>query len=397
MSRNSTNLTIITCLAFFWAACLIYYLTRESDSSPYNNFVLLADAFLQGRLYLTEDRWWLELVHMGNKHFVVPPPLPAVLMMPAVAIWGLATSQTLIAIFFGSLNVSLAYLVARSLTQNRAVQIWSTVMFGFGSIHWWVSTTGGVWTVSQTISVTFLFIAILLTFHNRHPLLIGLSVGASYWSRLTTVLSLPFFLIHSYDSWYTRNAKDMLRRFNLKYLFFLGLGVGVFILLNAAYNYARFGTPFDMSYYLIPDIFEELWYKKGIFDITYIPRHLIVIFFGFPKLIDAFPYIIPSTNGLAIWITTPAFIYAFNAGIRNKLAIGCWVSVALIAFVNFCHGTWGFSQFGYRFAVDFYPFLLILTIIGIGDRIRWHHIVLIIFGIVVNFWGVLTLTQFPGY
>jgi len=397
MSKNSTKQTVVICLAFFAIAYLIYYLTRESDSSPYNSFVLLADAFLNGRLYLTEDRAWLELVHIGQKHFVVPPPMPAVLITPAVAIWGLSTNQTLISIFFGSLNVSLAYLVARSLTQNRAVQIWSTVMFGFGTIHWWVSSTGGVWTISQTISVTFMFVAILLTLYNRHPLLIGLSVGASYWSRLTTVLSLPFFLIYTYDRWYESRAQSILARFKLRYLFFLGLSIAVFILLNALYNYARFGTPFDISYYLIPDIFEEAWYQKGIFDITYNPRHLKVIFFGFPKFIDSFPYIVPSWNGLAIWITTPAFIYAFNAGIRNKMTLGCWVSIALIAFVNFCHGTWGFSQFGYRFAVDFYPFLFILTVLGIGEKIKWHHITLIIIGVIINLWGVLTLSRFSLY
>ena len=323
--------------------------------------------------------------------------MPAVLITPAVAIWGLSTNQTMISIFFGSLNVSLAYLVARSLTKNRAVQIWSTVMFGFGTIHWWVSSTGGVWTISQTISVTFLFFAILLTLHNRHPLLISISVGASYWSRLTTVLSLPFFLIYTYDRWYQRTSKKILAKCNLRYLFFLGLGIAMFILLNAAYNYARFGTPFDISYYLIPDIFEEQWYKKGIFDITYIPRHLKVIFLSFPKFIDSFPYIVPSWNGLAIWITTPAFIYSFKAGIKNKLSLACWVSIALIGLVNFLHGTWGFAQFGYRFAMDFYPFLFILTVIGIKERIKWHHIMLIIVGIIVNLWGVLTMSRFPVY
>jgi hypothetical protein len=122
-----------------------------------------------------------------------------------------------------------------------------------------------------------------------------------------------------------------------------------------------------------------------------------VIFLGLPKLIDTFPYVIPTWNGLAIWITTPAFIYAFKTGIRNKLAIACWVSIVLIALANFCHGTWGFTQFGYRFAVDFYPFLFILTIMGIGDRIRWHHMALIMIGVVVNLWGVLTLGKYLLY
>lgn len=398
MSNSSKKNTLLFFLAFFAITYIVYYLTREHDSTPYNNFVLLADAFLNGRLYLIEDRPWLELVHIGGRHFVVPPPMPSILMLPAVAVWGLSTNQTLVSIFFGSLNVSLAFLVARALCRSTKVQIWTTVMFGFGTIHWWVSSTGGVWTISQTIAITFMFAAILLTFYRRHPMLIGLSIGASYWSRLTTALSLPFFIIYTYDRWYRKaDTKNILKRLNLPYLILMGTGIAIFILLNALYNYGRFGTPLDVSYYRIPEIFKEHWYQKGIFDITYIPRHLKVFLFGLPRFIDTFPYIVPSWNGLAIWITTPAFIYAFKSGIRNKLTLGCWVSVILIAFINFCHGTWGFTQFGYRFAVDFYPFLFILTVVGIGEKIKWNHMLLILIGVGVNLWGVLSVGKFIAY
>ncbi len=120
-------------------------------------------------------------------------------------------------------------------------------------------------------------------------------------------------------------------------------------------------------------------------------RHLGIIFLKLPNYVGEFPYLVPNWNGLAIWITTPAFIYAFRAGIKNKLALGCWVSILVIALVNFAHGTWGFTQFGYRFAVDFYPFLFLLTVKGIGDEMRWHHRVLILFGILVNLWGVVLI------
>ena len=123
-------------------------------------------------------------------------------------------------------------------------------------------------------------------------------------------------------------------------------------------------------------------------------RHLKIIFGRLPNFSDEVPYIYPSLNGLAIWITTPAFIFAFWAGIKNRIAIGCWISIVLIAFVEFCHGTWGFEQFGYRFALDFYPFLFLLTVKGIGERIRWYHIILIVIGILVNLWGVLWFYQF---
>lgn len=384
----------LICAGVFIATFVVYYLMQEGPATPYDNFVRLADAFLHGRLYLLSNVSHIELVPLDGRYYVVPPPLPAIIIMPVVAIFGLSTNQTLISIVLGSVNVVLAYLVARELTGKRSIQFWATAMFGFGTIHWWVASSGGVWMFSHTVSLTFLFMAVLLTLRNAPPLASGLALGASYWTRLPTILSFPFFLIMYLDRWYRpAPGKSLFGRINLSPLIWLGLGTGIFVLLNAGYNYLRFGSPFDLSYYLIPGILDEIWYQKGIFDITYMPRNLKVIFAGLPRFIDEFPYVTPSWHGMAIWITTPAFVYAFFAG-RSRLMAACWASIALIAFVNFCHGTWGFMQFGYRFALDFYPFLFILTVKGIGDEIKWHHITLILLGIAVNLWGILWINKF---
>jgi len=286
-------------------------------------------------------------------------------------------------------------LVVGKITQNLAIRLWATVMFGFGTIHWWLASTGSVWAISQVTSVSFLFLAIYTTLLEKSPFIAGVFLGASYCSRLPTILSLPFFIVMYSDKWLKRTSESsLLNRINIKPLLHLGLGVGIFVILNFLYNFLRFGTPLDIAYYLKPGIFDEIWYKNGIFDITYIPRHLKIIFAGFPIFLSKQPYVMPSWGGMAIWITTPAFIYAIFAGIKNKLSIGCWTSILLIAIVEFTHGTTGFSQFGYRFAVDFYPFLFILTVKGIGDRIRWHHMLLISLGVLVNLWGVLWINRF---
>lgn len=393
--RDSLKTVLLIFLITFALSFVVYLLTTEDHPTPFNNFVRLADAMLHGRLYLTHDVSWLEIAPFNGRYYIVPPPLPAILMLPVVAVFGLSTDQTLISIFFGSLNVSLAYLTARAVSKSISVQLWTAAMFGFGTIHWWVATAGGVWTISHTISVTILFIAILLTLNKVRAFYTGLALGASYWTRLPTILSLPFFVAMYSDEWYRRGENsNILKRINLRPLIWLGAGTGIFILLNASYNILRFGTPFDISYYLIPGILDEPWYREGIFDITYIPRHLKVIFGGFPRFIGEFPYVTPSWNGMAIWITTPAFVYSFFAGIRNRLAVGCWLSILLIALVNFCHGTWGFSQFGYRFAMDFYPFLFLLTVRGIGDEIKWEHKTLILIGILINLWGMLWINKF---
>ncbi len=386
---------ILIAMSLFATTFLVYYFTTDGHPTPYNNFVRLADAFLHGRLYLTEKITWLELAPRDGKYYIVPPPMPAILLLPFVYVFGLSTNQTLASIILGSLNIVLIFFVTREITKNRSVQLWTTVMFGFGTIHWWIATAGGVWTFSQVTSVAFLSLAIWATLKNKHPFLVGLLLGASYWSRLPTIFSLPFFIIMLSDKWLKKPGEtNGLKRINPKPLFYLGLGVGIFVCLNSIYNLLRFGTPLDVSYYLIPGILEEPWYRNGIFDITYIPRHLKVIFAGLPIFLSKFPYVKPSWSGMAIWITTPAFVYALFADIKDKLAVGCWFSIIPIALLEFTHGTWGFAQFGYRFAMDFYPFLLLLTVKGMRDRIRWHHKVLICLGILVNLWGVLWINKF---
>jgi hypothetical protein len=173
------------------------------------------------------------------------------------------------------------------------------------------------------------------------------------------------------------------------------LGLGVFLLVFCIYNFLRFDNIFQTGYVFIPGILSEPWFAKGIFHPSYITNHLRVIFLAKPIFSSKFPYITPSWGGLAIWITSPGFIYALFAPLKkleNRLAV---IAIALIALVNFSFGSTGFSQFGYRYAVDFYPFLLLMLLTGIPKTgLKWHHWVLLSIGVVVNLWGVFWINKF---
>ena len=101
--------------------------------------------------------------------------------------------------------------------------------------------------------------------------------------------------------------------------------------------------------------------------------------------------------GLSFFITTPAFIFAFAAGVKSRLALACWLAILPTALLIFTKSGTGWTQFGYRYALDFYPFLLLLTFKGMPDRLRWYHKLLIVLGILVNLWGVLFLNKLELY
>ena len=216
-------------------------------------------------------------------------------------------------------------------------------------------------------------LAIYMTLAKKQLVVIGLLLGGAFLARPHTILSLPFFMYPIFE-----NHKKELAKI-AKDIFYLGLGIAPFVFANFLYNYVRFGTIFDKGYILIPGVLAEPWFDKGLFHFSYTLRHLKVMFLALPKFSNTYPFISPSLLGLAIWITTPTFVYAFKAGFETLKVKLAWISIALVALVVFMHSTTGFTQFGYRYAVDFYPFLIYLTILGVSkSKLKYHHWLLLL-------------------
>jgi hypothetical protein len=387
-------------LLLFVVAFVVYWATGEGHPTYFNYYVRLADAFLHGRLYLLENPSWLnELIPFAGGFYVVYPPLPAFIMTPLVALFGVNLNQTLISLFFGGFCVAIANSVARDIGKTQSKEganhegtyLWATVLFGFGTIFWWLASVGSVWLIAQVIATFFMFLAIHEAFNKARPLLIGLLVGASYWCRLPTILGIFFFagLIvsrQSSEKWKTK------ARAALPSLIKLAAGAGIFVLFDMLYNVVRFGTPFDAGYWLIPGVQNEPWFSQGMFSLSYIPVNLTPFLTGLPVFtLNPLSVVIPMT-GLAIWFTTPAFIFALKSKVKDPVTWWSWIAIVSIALVIFTRGLSGWG-FGYRYAVDFYPFLYVLTVKGIGGKVKWYHKLLIIIGVLVNLFGTIAVNK----
>jgi hypothetical protein len=159
------------------------------------------------------------------------------------------------------------------------------------------------------------------------------------------------------------------------------------------YNFARWGVFSDLGYTLIPGINEDPYFTAGIFNISYIPRHIYAILFQGPILLNSFPYFEPNWIGLGLFFTTPALIYIFK-GPWNSLSKYAGLAVLCILPVLITHGTVGFTQFGYRFSLDFTPFLILLVAKGMRNDLGWSEKTLIIISILINLWGILSIIKF---
>jgi len=396
----------LTAFLLFLTGALAYYCSRPEAVNPFNYFEYLADAILKGRTYIENaPPYFEELVRSGGKWYVIYPPMPAVLLLPFVALGGISTNQLHLSFLLGGLNVALVYLMFRKLTDERELPVWMAILLGFGTIHWYTASIGSVWYLAHITSFFFLMLAVYFTIASPRPrpFASGIFLGASYLSRLTTILNFPFFVVMFFgrrDIVAVSSRRTMLTG-RLKPVLLFSVGAGIFVLLNFLYNYIRFGSPFDVAYALhtISDAKERIspWFDEGLFSLSYIKYHLYSFLLEPPNFSGRWPYVYPSMTGLSVLITTPAFLLIPFAGLRNRLALACWAAIIPTAFLIFIKSGTGWTQFGYRYALDFYPFLLILTFLGIGDRFRWYHKLLIILSVLVNLWGVILINKIEWY
>jgi hypothetical protein len=85
---------------------------------------------------------------------------------------------------------------------------------------------------------------------------------------------------------------------------------------------------------------------------------------------------------------------AQKPGDWDRLSVAGWAAIIPTAIFIFTFAATGWAQFGYRYALDFTPFLWLLVLHAIRDDMRWHHLAMIGAGIAVNAMGVLWVYQF---
>lgn len=381
--------TVLTVLA------LVAYLVTGPTNAGSDSFVPLAQAFLDGRLSIPVDRPWLELVPAPDGGQYSPfPPVPAVVLMPLVALAGVIgtaepASNGYTAVV-GALNVALAFWLLGRLGVALFPRQLLTIGFAF-TTHWWVAGMAGTHLWAQTLGVTFTLLSLHLALGRRWPLLAGLALGLAAGSRLPMGLALPLLLaMYGTPANRWRPTRDHLA---------VLLGVAIVALPIAAYNVARFASPFDFGYAHIPSgetglVTDEPWFRHGLLSPLYIPRHLYAMLLQSFEWVDVAPFLRPSYSGLALTLSAPFLFLAAGAWrVRERqpivpLALAC---VPLILLPDVVHGSWGFAQFGYRFILDAVPVLLLLLGWGYRERATPWLAAAVAIGVVVHAYGIVVI------
>ena len=373
----------------FLISLLVYFLSNVKPQDWYKHYVYLASSLLQGRFDLPDlPSFYHDKIMIDNKIYIPFPPAPAFILMPLVAIWGTDFNQAFISMIIGAVNIILIWLLLQKLKIKIQSRLLLTSFFAFGTVHWYAASIGTTWFFAHVVAIFFLLLAILITLEKKKLIFAGFLLGLAILSRHPILFSLPFFLILL-----PKKKKEF-------FSFFLGLSFP--LTFQLFYNFVRFANIFGEGYFevyrsylnpAIPYSFYRFWVPEnfphfGYLDIRNIPLHFYTLLLMPPEILIKFPFIKPSPYGLSILITSPLFIYALRANWQEKLTKACWIAIFLTSIPIFLHFSQGWVQFGYRFILDFAPFLLILTALGMKNKITPFRIFLVLFSIGVNLWGI---------
>lgn len=347
----------------------VYLFTAQRDPQSIDYFNRLANAFLHGRIWLDEAPSWLnELIPAGPGQWFVPyPPMPAVLALPFIALFGPGFPAQVYSSVYAGVAVGLMWLLLRRLGLRYRDCFALTAVFAFGTVFWYTSIGGSAWYFAHVGAVLLLLAAILAALAGRPAWIAGLLLGLATLCRLPVGLAFPFVLAAQLGFPSSPRGLDWQRLIRTVIVF--GIGLAIPALAYAGYNLARWGTLTDQAYVLIPGVLEDpIYAKHGILSVWYIPRNLFAILFRSWNYVDDPPWLQPSSWGLGIFLTTPLFLWLLKARLGDPRVAWAALATMLVSLPIVTHGNVGLTQFGYRFSLDFQVLLFVILATVIAAR-----------------------------
>lgn len=339
---------VVAYVAFGWAT-----------DTAYDQYGRLGAAFLAGHWWLTDPPAWLtDLAACGDgRSCLVQPPLPALLVIPFLAVGSTAVAQGLAARILGGASAAPLYLALRAFGAPRLVALAGAALSAFGTTLLFSSVDSRAPYVAHSAAVLFSAVAFAVAASGGPAWGVGAAVGLAGLARPPVLLAAPALALLA-----ARRTRSPVGRVLLGTL----LGLAPFVAVYVGYDLVRWGSPFDLGYARL--VADDALFSQGLFSPLYLLRHLYAILVAPPDLVEtAAPFLRPRFDGMSLFLTTPAYLWVFT-GLRRVRADGALAAVGLAALLalapSVLGGAIGAPQFGYRFSLDAQPFLVALALSG---------------------------------
>ncbi len=422
------------------------YLATRADR-VYDHFVWQAAAFLEGHAAIRYPVAG-SVSSVGNAFFqdVLPvasgdgvprglipfPPLPAVILLPFVAAWGLSTDDQTIFTALAAIDVAICWWMLGRLRIGLVARLTTVLFFAFGTVFWYTAQLATTWYQAHIVAVGLAMLAVGLALDadraaqadepglaaergldddrgpadsasaasagrwfavDRRQFLVGLLFGLAATARLTVLVAAPFFvLVGAGGSWWRRGWSAGLGA---------ALPLGALLAYNVAVTGHVFHPAYDHLYALEARAYVALDYHRewAAEDPRYLPQNLRIMFLSTPEILPErrrdtlgtideplctepgaqrglfdtdCPLAVPRDIGMSILLTSPAYLLLIPALARygrSRLITGAALAVLLVVVIDLMHFSQGWVQFGYRFSNDAVPFALPLVALGLAGAV----------------------------
>lgn len=385
---------------------------RATSTTPDAHFVHLANSYLHGQLNVLGERpptfndWAL----FDGKWYVSFPPFPALLILPAVAVFGLEVWDRLFWALFAGLGPALLYLVLERLhvlgrsARSPREHFGLSLLFAFGTVYFFSAVQGSVWFAAHIVACVLSCVYLLAVLGLRAPALAGLCLGALFMTRPTTLLLGGVFvgellfaeapgapaqgLLPRVRAALRPPALGAWARFALP-----ALAVGMVALML---NQLRFDDPLSFGHEHLQIRWRGRIDRYGLFAYHYLGRNLAIFLASLPWLLDQAPHVMVSRHGLALWVTTPGLFWLLWP---RTVTPQLWVlslCAGAVALLDLTYQNSGWVQFGYRFALDYMVLLFAMLAMG-GRRLGPGFWLLAVVAVGINLFGAITFDRMPQF
>jgi hypothetical protein len=344
----------------------------------------------------------------GDTWYVSFPSFPAVVMLPFVALHGYQFNDTSFGVAVGALAVALLYSLLRFLSQQgesareRTENVVLALVLAFGTLFFYAAIRGEVWFSAEVMGVALTCLYMRNAVRARRPVLAGLFFSMATLTRTPLLFTGLFFLLEALcpgpQRWEQLKALGQHWRPALRKVALFTAGAAPLGGLAAAYNYVRFGSLGEFGHrFLYNNRVNADIDRWGLFHWHYLPRNLEAAFLKLPQLsweplrLGYDPY------GLSLLLTLPLLVFLLVPRSTPRLHWPLWLTVAVCALPGLFYQNTGYMQFGFRFSLDYTPYLLVLF--AVGDWSLRHRAVRVALalGVLVNFWGAVAFRGYTEY
>jgi hypothetical protein len=406
---------------------------RIGEHTQFNHYALLADAWLHGRQDLADGppayAQGNDFASFDGKTYISFPPFPAVLMVPMVALSGGAAEfrDGQFIVWLAGLGPAVLFLVLEKLrrtgrsTRTETEDALLAALLAVGTVYFFTAVEGTVWFAALVVNVGLMALYALFALDAERPVLAGAMLGFVFATRVTPILAAPLFALEAIRvscpdglpsegslvdraraTWARLDKAAFFRRCAL----FAAPILAVFALCIWT-NYTRYGSlsPADFGHEYLTVAWHDRMQKWGVVNYHYLAKNLGCFLTLLPWLPPhgattswggpgAAPFQI-NEHGLALWFTTPIYLWLLWPRSRGWLHDVLLLSIAGPMIMDLLYQNTGWRQFGYRFSNDYVIFLFMLLAIG-GRRFGTLFRSAALWGDAINLFGAITFDRHVG-